>query len=167
MSASPTPQFSIDITTTPYIGYAQAFNRIPFITRIAISSTQPGYLRDVQVELRVSTLAGDLCAPINVTIDQLGRSHSFDADAFDASGALRPTFDGAALNTLLAIESIQHGTVEVTLTHADAIIGSGSATILVVPARVWAWDIPKNSTAANLAAYALHYHPVIEDEWFC
>ena len=163
MSASPTPQFTIAITTTPYIGYAQAFNKIPFITRIAITSTEHVYLRDVQVELRVRSVDGDLSTPINVTIAQLGRAHIYDADAFDASGALRPSFDGSALNTLLAIESVQHGTVEVTLTHADTVIGSGVATIMVVPARVWAWDIPNNSTAANLVAYVMHYHPVIED----
>ena len=155
--------FTIDITTTPYIGYAQAFNHIPFITRIVITSAQQGYLRDVQVDLRVRTVNGDLSTPLTVTIAQLGTSHVYDADAFDASGALRPTFDGPALNTLLAIESVQHGTVEVTLTHADQVIGTGVATVLVVPARVWAWDIPKNSTAANLAAYVMHYHPLIED----
>ena len=156
------PSYAIEITTTPYIGYAQAFNKIPFITRIVITSANHAYLRDVQVELRVRTAAGDISQPALVTIEQLGKTHIYEEDAFDASGSLKPTFDGAALNTLLVIDSIQHGTVEVTLTHAETLIGRGVATIMVVPARVWAWDHPKNSTAANLAAYVLHYHPVIE-----
>jgi hypothetical protein len=154
--------YTIAITTTPYLGYAQAFNHIPFILRVEITSTAQAYLRDVQVALRVRALAADLCEPVLVTIAQLGKTHIYEADAFDVSGALRPAFDGNTLNTLLAVDSIQHGTVEVTLTHADQVIGTGVATITVVPARVWAWDIPNNATAANLVAYVMHYHPALE-----
>jgi hypothetical protein len=127
--------YEIEITTTPYIGYAQAFNHIPFITRIVITSDHQAYLRDVQVELRVRTATGDISQPALVTIEQLGKTHVYEENAFDVSGSLKPIFDGAALNTLLVIDSVQHGTVEVTLTHADALIGRGVATIMVVPAQ--------------------------------
>lgn len=156
------PQYDIEITTTPYIGYAQAFNKIPFITRVVLSSNNVGYFRDVQIELRVRVASGDLSTPVLVTLDQLGAHHTYEADAFDGSGALSPLFTGPGLNTLLAVDTIQPGTVEVTLTHADMQIGQGVATINVVPARVWAWEVPKNHTAVNLAAYVLHYHPVVE-----
>jgi hypothetical protein len=66
------PRYDVAITTTPYIGYAQAFNKIPFITRIVLSSTTSGYLRDVQVELRVRSAGGDLSTPVLVTLEQLG-----------------------------------------------------------------------------------------------
>jgi hypothetical protein len=152
---------SIEVQTSAYLGYAQAFNNIPFIQQIKIESTELVDLRDVNLILRVRVQGQDICDEVNINIQHFNKYILFDETAFDLSGELRVKFEGAHLANLLRIDSLQPGEIEVELIHAGNQIAKQSHTVMVVPSRFWAWTSNQHRSIANLAAYVLHYHPVI------
>lgn len=155
------PQITIEIQSSAYVGYAQAFNNIPFIQQIKIESAQLVDLHDVNLTLRIRVQGHDICDEVSVNIQHFNKYILFDEAAFDLSGELRITFEGEKLANLLQIDSLQPGEIDVELFHASTSIARHSQTIMIVPPRFWAWTSNQHRSIANISAYVLHYHPAV------
>lgn len=155
-----TQLYAITVDSSPYLGYAHAFNNIPFINGISIATDQALSFQDVNLVIRVRINGVDICDEVTATIALLGMNKRFDTGEFGPSGALRVKFVGERLANLLQIDSIQAAYIEVELTQYAVIIAKVQHPIWVMPARFWAY---RNDTTALLAAYVLHHHPIIPE----
>ena len=157
-----TPQFSIELEYASFLGYPQAFNKVPFISSLKITSTDLTGIQELNVVLRIISLGQELCDARSTTVANFRGIADFSQSDFTDSGVLCPQFRGSKLDALLSIESMQDGYVSVELCTDEHILHSQEFDLKVVPAQCWWWQKPREVYAAALTAYSFPHHPEIK-----
>ena len=130
--------------------YANAMSGLPFISRLAISSTRP--LTDITVRLSVVSAGGPVSRPFEIQIATLG------AKLLEYT-SLRVSFDS---NKMFQIADPQEGKIEVSVSAGGSDIGEFSWPIRVLPANYWrAGGVDQNASYQALAAFSQPNHPSV------
>src|SRR4051795_9324961 len=67
-SAAPRAEVSIELTATPVLSYALAHNRVPVVSRLALTATG-GAVRGGTVRLSVRDAEGPIGTPVELLVD--------------------------------------------------------------------------------------------------
>src|SRR5687768_3279581 len=151
---APRPAVSIEITSTPVLSYALAHNRVPVVSRLAITNLG-GPVRAATVRLSVR----DAERPIARTIELLA---DLDEGRTTVLTDLGLVMDPAAM---LHVEEQRPGVIDVEVL-ADGpdgetvVLGEGSRVVQVLAAQQWL-ATPVPLALEMLAAHVLPHHPAI------
>lgn len=154
-------QFSIELDYANFLGYPQAFNKVPFISSLKITSAEQSVIPELNVVLRIVSLGQELCDARSTSITNFRGIEGFSQSDFTDGGVLCPLFRGSKLDALLSIESMQDGYISVELSSEEQILHTQEFDLKIVPAQCWWWQKPREIYAAALTAYSFPHHPEI------
>jgi len=140
---------SIEITSTPVLSYALAHNRVPVVSRLAITN-EGGPVRAATVRLSVRDAEG----PIAQTVELLA---DLDEGRTTVLTDLGLVMDPAAM---LHVEEQRPGVIDVEVEADGEVLGEGSRVVQVLAAQQWL-ATPLPLALEMLAAYVLPNHPAI------
>src|SRR3954453_20271198 len=140
---------SIEITSTPVLSYALAHNRVPVVSRLAITNVG-GPVRAATVRLSVRDAEG----PIAQTVELLA---DLDAGRTTVLTDLGLVMDPAAM---LHVEEQRPGVVDVEVLADGEVVGEGSRVVQVLAAQQWL-ATPLPLALEMLAAHVMPHHPAI------
>src|SRR5829696_6796135 len=150
---APRAAVSIEITSTPVLSYALAHNRVPVVSRLAITNFG-GPVRAATVRLSVRDAEGPIAKPVELLAD-------LDEGRTTVLTDLGLVMDPAAM---LHVEEQRPGVidVEVEVTGEDGpeVLGEGSRVVQVLAAQQWL-ATPLPLALEMLAAYVMPNHPAI------
>ncbi|WP_104525056.1 DUF4011 domain-containing protein [Blastococcus atacamensis] len=145
---APAPTVSIELTSTPVLSYALAHNRIPVVSRLAL--TGQSSLRGVTLRLSVRDAEG----PIAQTVELLA---DIDAGRTTVLTDLGLVMDPAAM---LHVEEQRPGVVDVEAWLDDTLVGEATAPVQVLAANQWL-ATPLPLALEMLAAHVMPNHPAV------
>src|SRR3954452_19713434 len=150
---APRAAVSIEITSTPVLSYALAHNRVPVVSRLALTNTG-GPVRAATVRLSVRDAEG----PIAQTVELLA---DLDAGRTTVLTDLGLVMDPAAM---LHVEEQRPGVIDVEV-EADidgetTVLGEGSRVVQVLAAQK-CLATPLPLALEMLAAYVQPNHPAV------
>src|ERR687890_1720568 len=151
---APRPAVSIEITSTPVLSYALAHNRVPVVSRLAITNFG-GPVRAATVRLSVRDAEG----PIAQTVELLA---DLDEGRTTVLTDLGLVMDPAAM---LHVEEQRPGVIDVeVITEGPdgdpVVLGESSRVVQVLAAQQWL-ATPLPLALEMLAAHVLPNHPAI------
>ncbi|RBY97930.1 DNA helicase [Blastococcus sp. TF02-8] len=147
-AVAPAATVSIELTSTPVLSYALAHNRIPVVSRLALTSEAT--LRGVTVRLSVRDAEG----PIAQTVDLLA---DVDAGRTTVLTDLGLVMDPAAM---LHVEEQRPGVVDVEVWADDTLVGEAGSPVQVLAANQWL-ATPLPLALEMLAAHVMPNHPAV------
>src|SRR4051812_42739287 len=146
---APRAAVSIEITSTPVLSYALAHNRVPVVSRLAITNFG-GPVRAATVRLGVRDAEG----PIAQTVELLA---DLDEGRTTVLTDLGLVMDAAAM---LHVEEQRPGVIDVEVLSDGDTLGEGSRVVQVLAAQQWL-ATPLPLALEMLAAYVMPNHPAI------
>ncbi|MCF6743994.1 DUF4011 domain-containing protein [Blastococcus sp. KM273128] len=145
---APPTVVSIELTSTPVLSYALAHNRIPVVSRLALTSA--GTLRGATVRLVVRDAEGPIAQPVELLAD-------VDAGRTTVLTGIGLVMDPAAM---LHVEEQRPGVVDVEVWHDDVLVGEATAPVQVLAANQWLAS-PLPLALEMLAAHVMPNHPAV------
>src|SRR5688500_6983365 len=150
---APRPAVSIEITSTPVLSYALAHNRVPVVSRLAITNLG-GPVRAATVRLGVRDAEGPIAKPVELLAD-------LDEGRTTVLTDLGLVMDPAAM---LHVEDQRPGVIDVEVEAASdegtILLGEGSRVVQVLAAQQWL-ATPVPLALEMLAAHVMPNHPAI------
>ncbi|MFP5372665.1 MAG: DNA helicase, partial [Actinomycetes bacterium] len=150
---APRPAVSVEITSTPVLSYALAHNRVPVVSRLAITNLG-GPVRAATVRLGVRDAEGAIARPVELLAD-------LDEGRTTVLTDLGLVMDPAAM---LHVEDQRPGVLEVeveaTTDHGAVLLGEGSRAVQVLAAQQWL-ATPVPLALEMLAAHVMPNHPAV------
>ena len=147
---APRPAVSIEITSTPVLSYALAHNRVPVVSRLAITNFG-GPVRAATVRLGVRDAEGPIAKPVELLAD-------LDEGRTTVLTDLGLVMDPAAM---LHVEEQRPGVIDVEVEVATAsLLGEGSRVVQVLAAQQWL-ATPVPLALEMLAAHVMPNHPAV------
>src|SRR5919107_803440 len=140
---------SIEITSTPVLSYALAHNRVPVVSRLAITN-DGGPVRAATVRLSVRDAEG----PIATTVELLA---DLDEGRTTVLTDLGRGMDPAAM---LHVEEQRPGVIDVEVEADGVLLGEGSRVVQVLAAQQWL-ATPVPLALEMLAAHVMPNHPAV------
>ncbi|RBY88078.1 DNA helicase [Blastococcus sp. TBT05-19] len=147
-AVAPVPTVSVELTSTPVLSYALAHNRIPVVSRLALTGDVT--LRGVTVRLSVRDAEG----PIAQTVELLA---DVDAGRTTVLTDLGLVMDPAAM---LHVEEQRPGVVDVEAWLDETLIGEATTPVQVLAANQWL-ATPLPLALEMLAAHVMPNHPAV------
>src|SRR3954447_13524223 len=148
-AVAPRAAVSIEITSTPVLSYALAHNRVPVVSRLAITNFGgPGRAATVRLGVR------DAEGPIARTVELLA---DLDEGRTTVLTDLGLVMDPAAM---LHVEEQRPGVVDVEVLADGEVVGEGSRVVQVLAAQQWL-ATPLPLALEMLAAHVMPHHPAI------
>src|SRR3954470_17470661 len=145
---APAAAVSIDLTTTPVLGYALAHNRIPVVNRLALTSTAA--VGGATVRLSVRDPEGPIGSAVELTAD-------LDEGRTTVLSDVALTLDPAAM---LQVDSQRPGVIDVEVVAGERVIGHASTPVRVLAAQQWL-ATPLPLALEMLAAHVQPNHPAV------
>src|SRR5688500_1860141 len=146
---APRPAVSIEITSTPVLSYALAHNRVPVVSRLAI--TNVGHpVRAATVRLGVRDAEGPIAKPVELLAD-------LDEGPTTVLTDLGLVMDPAAM---LHVEEQRPGVIDVEVESDGVLLGEGSRVVQVLAAQQWL-ATPVPLALEMLAAHVMPNHPAV------
>src|SRR3954453_19870775 len=139
---------SIEITSTPVLSYALAHNRIPVVSRLALTADAP--VRGATVRLGGRDAEGPIARSIELLADM-------DEGRTTVLTDLGLVMDPAAM---LHVEEQRPGVIDVEVEADGEPLGEGSRVVQVLAAQQWL-ATPLPLALEMLAAYVMPNHPAI------
>src|SRR5215213_8856590 len=146
---APRAAVSIEITSTPVLSYALAHNRVPVVSRLALTNLG-GPVRAATVRLGVRDAEG----PIATTVELLA---DLDEGRTTVLTDLGLVMDPAAM---LHVEEQRPGVIDVEVLSDGETLGEGSRVVQVLAAQQWL-ATPLPLALEMLAAYVMPNHPAV------
>src|SRR3954449_3621271 len=146
---APRATVSLEITSTPVLSYALAHNRIPVVSRLALTC-DGGPLRGATVRLSVRDAEGPIARTVELLVD-------LDEGRTTVLTDLGLVMDPAAM---LQVEAQRPGVIEVEVLADGEVLGEGSRVVQVLAAQQWL-ATPLPLALEMLAAYVMPHHPAI------
>src|SRR5829696_7731905 len=146
---APRAAVSIEITSTPVFSYALAHNRVPVVSRLALTNFG-GPVRGATVRLGVRDAEGPIARPIELLAD-------LDEGRTTVLADLGLVMDPAAM---LHVEEQRPGVIDVEVESEGELLGEGSRVVQVLAAQQWL-ATPLPLALEMLAAHVLPQHPAI------
>src|SRR5215213_7495662 len=140
---------SIEITSTPVLSYALAHNRVPVVSRLAITNLG-GPVRAATVRLSVRDAEGPIARPVELLAD-------LDEGRTTVLTDLGLVMDPAAM---LQVDEQRPGVIDVEVESDGELLGEGSRVVQVLAAQQWL-ATPLPLALEMLAAYVMPNHPAI------
>src|SRR3954465_9602714 len=144
----PRAAVSIEITSTPVLSYALAHNRVPVVSRLALTSNAT--LRGATVRLEVRDAEGPIARPVELLVD-------LDEGRTTVLTDLGLVMDPAAM---LQVEGQRPGVIEVEVESDGELLGSALRPVQVLAAQQWL-ATPLPLALEMLAAHVMPNHPAI------
>ncbi|SEO37713.1 DUF4011 domain-containing protein [Trujillonella endophytica] len=148
-AGSARPAVAISATSTPVLSYALAHNRVPVVSRLALTN-HGGPARAATVRIRVVDAEG----PIGGTVERLV---DLDAGRTTVLGDVGLAMDPAVM---LQIEEQRPGVIEVDVLVDGEDVGGAALPVQVLAAGQWL-AAPATLALEMLAAHVLPHHPAI------
>src|SRR4051812_9633713 len=148
-AVAPRAAVSIEITSTPVLSYALAHNRVPVVSRLAITNFG-GPIRAATVRLGVRDAEGPIAQPVELLAD-------LDEGRTTVLTDLGLVMDPAAM---LHVEEQRPGVIDVEVLSEGEVLGEGSRVVQVLAAQQWL-ATPLPLALEMLAAHVLPNHPAI------
>src|SRR3954468_3507196 len=146
------PAVSLEITSTPVLSYALAHNRIPVVSRLALTADGP--VQGATVRLSVRDAEGPIAQAVELLVD-------LDEGRTTVLTDVGLVMDPAAM---LHVEEQRPGVIDVeVLADIDGettLLGEGSRVVQVLAAQQWL-ATPLPLALEMLAAYVMPNHPAI------
>src|SRR3954467_12317435 len=139
---------SIEITSTPVLSYALAHNRIPVVSRLALTADAPG--RGATVRLGVRDAEGPIARSIELLAD-------IDEGRTTVLTDVGLVMDPAAM---LHVEEQRPGVIDVEVEVDGEIVGETSRSVQVLAANQWL-ATPLPLALEMLAAHVMPNHPAV------
>src|SRR5919107_3967910 len=146
---APRAVVSIEITSTPVLSYALAHNRIPVVSRLALTS-ESGNVRGATVRLSVRDAEGPIAQAVELLVD-------LDEGRTTVLTDVGLVMDPAAM---LHVEEQRPGVIEVEVEADGDLLGSTLAPVQVLAAQQWL-ATPLPLALEMLAAHVMPNHPAI------
>ena len=145
---APRAAVSIEITSTPVLSYALAHNRIPVISRLALTSDAT--VRGATVRLGVRDAEGPIARAVELLVD-------LDEGRTTVLTDLGLVMDPAAM---LHVEEQRPGVIEVEVELEGELLGEAGRSVQVLAAQQWL-ATPLPLALEMLAAHVVPNHPAI------
>src|SRR3954464_11614738 len=139
---------SIEITSTPVLSYALAHNRIPVVSRLALTADAP--VRGATVRLGVRAAQGPLGGSIELRAD-------IDEGRTTVLTDVGLVMDPAAM---LHVDEQRPGVIDVEVEVDGEIVGETSRSVQVLAANQWL-ATPLPLALEMLAAHVMPNHPAV------
>src|SRR3954469_7923537 len=139
---------SIEITSTPVLSYALAHNRIPVVSRLALTADAP--VRGATVRLGVRDAEGPIARSIELLAD-------IDEGRTTVLADVGLVMDPAAM---LHVEEQRPGLIEVEVEADGELIGGAGTHVQVLAANQWLAQ-PLPLALEMLAAHVQPNHPAV------
>src|SRR5919107_2637755 len=140
---------TVEVTCTPVLSYALAHNRVPVISRLALSNAgEP--VRGADVRLSVRDAEGPIAAGVELLVD-------LDAERTTVLGDVGLVIDPAAM---LQVDAQRPGVLEVEVTDGDRLLGTARVGLQVLAAQQWL-ATPVPLALEMLAAHVVPQHPAL------
>src|SRR4051812_43386183 len=139
---------SIEITSTPVLSYALAHNRIPVVSRLALTADAP--VRGATVRLGVRDAEGPIARSIELLADM-------DEGRTTVLTDVGLVMDPAAM---LHVEEQRPGVIDVEVEVDGEIVGETSRSVQVLAANQWL-ATPLPLALEMLAAHVMPNHPAV------
>src|SRR3712207_3458667 len=151
---APRAAVSIEITSTPVLSYALAHNRVPVVSRLAITNLG-GPVRAATVRLGVRDAEGPIARTVELLAD-------LDEGRTTVLTDLGLVMDPAAM---LHVDAQRPGVIDVEVLTEDAeggkvVLGESSRVVQVLAAQQWL-AAPLPLALEMLAAYVMPNHPAV------
>ncbi|MBM7808347.1 hypothetical protein JOD57_004184 [Geodermatophilus bullaregiensis] len=141
---------AISATSTPVLSSALAHNRVPVVSRLALT-THGGPLPGATVRLAVRDTEGPIGRPVELTVD-------LEAGRTTVLSDLGLVVDPAAV---LQIDRPRPGSVEIDVTAGGVDVGGTAVPVQVLAAGQWS-ATPLPLALEMLAAHVLPQHPAVD-----
>src|SRR5829696_2462088 len=153
-AVAPRAAVSIEITSTPVLSYALAHNRVPVVSRLAITNFG-GPVRAATVRLGVRDAEGPIARTVELLAD-------LDEGRTTVLTDLGLVMDPAAM---LHVEEQRPGVIDVEVESdgpdgEKVVLGEGSRVVQVLAAQQWL-ATPLPLALEMLAAHVMPNHPAI------
>ncbi|MCZ2860041.1 DUF4011 domain-containing protein [Blastococcus sp. VKM Ac-2987] len=145
---APSAAVSIDLTSTPVLSYALAHNRLPVVSRLALTADRT--LRGVTVRLSVRDAEGPIAHAVELLAD-------VDAGRTTVLTGIGLVMDPAAM---LHVEEQRPGVVDVEVELDGELLGETTAPVQVLAANQWL-ATPLPLALEMLAAHVMPNHPAV------
>src|SRR3954447_14097800 len=122
---APPAVVSVEITSTPVLSYALAHNRIPVVSRLALTSDSA--VRGATVRLTVRDAEGAIAKPVELLVD-------LDENRTTVLTDVGLVMDPAAM---LHVEEQRPGLIEVEVEADGALAGTAGTHVQVLAANQW------------------------------
>src|SRR5512132_562385 len=142
------PAVSLEITSTPVLSYALAHNRIPVVSRLALTSDGP--VRGATVRLSVRDAEGPIAQAVELLVD-------LDEGRTTVLTDVGLVMDPAAM---LHVEEQRPGVLEVEVEVDGELVGSTLRPVQVLAANQWL-ATPLPLALEMLAAHVQPNHPAV------
>src|SRR3954468_3743104 len=139
---------SIEITSTPVLSYALAHNRIPVVSRLALTADAP--VRGATVRLGVRDAEGPIARSIELLAD-------IDEGRTTVLTDVGLVMDPAAM---LHVEEQRPGVIDVEVEVDGQLVGEASRSVQVLAAHQWLAP-PLPLALEMLAAHVMPNHPAV------
>jgi hypothetical protein len=146
---APRTAVSIEITSTPVLSYALAHNRIPVVSRLALTSAG-GPVRGATVRLSVRDAEGPIAQALELLVD-------LDEGRTTVLTDVGLVMDPAAM---LHVEEQRPGVIEVEVEVDGELVGSTLRPVQVLAAQQWL-ATPVPLALEMLAAHVMPNHPAV------
>src|SRR6478609_6284608 len=146
---APRAAVSLEITSTPVLSYALAHNRIPVVSRLALTCAD-GPVRAATVRLSVRDAEGPIAQTVELLVD-------LDEGRTTVLTDLGLVMDPAAM---LQVEGQRPGVIEVEVESDGELLGSALRPVQVLAAQQWL-ATPLPLALEMLAAHVMPNHPAI------
>src|SRR3954464_16046239 len=140
---------SIEITSAPVLSYALAHNRVPVVSRLAVTNLGSP-MRAATVRLGVRDAEGPIARTVELLAD-------LDEGRTTVLTDLGLVMDPAAM---LHVEEQRPGVVDVEVLADGEVVGEGSRVVQVLAAQQWL-ATPLPLALEMLAAHVMPHHPAI------
>src|ERR1700712_579302 len=124
--AAPQSAVALEITSRPVLSYALAHNRLPVVSRLALTC-EGGPVRAATVRLSVRDAEGAIARPVELLVD-------LDEGRTTVLTELPLVMDPAAM---LQVEAQRPGVIEVEVEADPELIGSVLRPVQVLAAQQW------------------------------
>src|SRR3954462_13548351 len=125
-AVAPRAAVSIEITATPVLSYALAHNRVPVVSRLALTNLGSP-VRAATVRLSVRDAEGPIARAVELLAD-------LDEGRTTVLSDLGLVMDPAAM---LHVEDQRRGVNDVEVEHGGEVLGEGSRVVQVLAAQQW------------------------------
>ncbi|MCW2741915.1 MAG: putative ATP-dependent helicase [Blastococcus sp.] len=146
---APRAAVSVEITSTPVLSYALAHNRVPVVSRLAITNFG-GPVRAATIRLGVRDAEGPIARTVELLAD-------LDEGRTTVLADLGLVMDPAAM---LHVEEQRPGVIDVEVLAGDELLGESSRVVQVLAANQWL-ATPLPLALEMLAAHVQPNHPAI------
>src|SRR3712207_2645325 len=146
---APRAAVSIEVTSTPVLSYALAHNRVPVVSRLALTNAGAA-VRGADVRLSVRDAEGPIAAGVELFVD-------LDAGRTAVLTDIGLVIDPAAM---LQVDAQRPGVLEVEVSDGDRPLGRARVDLQVLAAQQWL-ATPVPLALEMLAAHVLPQHPAL------